>query len=84
MLFFVFLVVLNSLFTISVKLGNARLKLASPIPTSAPITVANDVIEMLPVFTDKTSNNFSKQSKEAMHFLSLFLINFLSLISVTE
>ena len=39
---------------------NARLKLALAIHTSAPITVANDVIEMLPVVTDKTINDLSK------------------------
>ena len=39
---------------------NARLQLAPIIPTGAPITVANDAIEMLPVATDKTVNDLSK------------------------
>ena len=39
---------------------NARLQLAHIILTGAPIAVANDAIEMLPVATDKTINNFSK------------------------
>ena len=52
--FFLFLVVFNNFFTIPVVIENARLKLALPIPAGAPITVANDAIEMLPVVTDKT------------------------------
>ena len=30
------------------------------IPMGAPITVANDAIEMVPVATDKTINDLSK------------------------
>ena len=58
--FFLFRVIFNSFFTIPVKIENARLKLALAIPTGARITVANDVIEMLPVVTDKTVNDLSK------------------------
>ena len=58
--FFLFLVVFNSFFTIPVKIKNARLKLALAIPMVAPITAANNAIEMLPVVTDKTINNLSK------------------------
>ena len=58
--FFLFLVVLNSFLTTLVKIENARLKLALTIPTGAPITVANDAIEMLPVVADKTINDLSK------------------------
>ena len=58
--FFLFLVVFNSFFTIPVEIENARLKLAVIIPTGAPMTVANDAIEMLPVVTDKTINDLSK------------------------
>ena len=39
-------------FTISVKVENARLKLAIVIPTSFLITVSNNAIEMLPDITD--------------------------------
>ena len=42
---------------IPVQIGNARLKLALTISTGAPITVAHDAIEMLPVITDKTIND---------------------------
>ena len=41
-------------------MGNLRLKLALAIPTDAPITVENDAMEMLPVVTDKTTNDLSK------------------------
>ena len=58
--FFLFYVVFNSLFTVPVKIKNARLKLALLVPTSAPITVANGAIEMQPVVTDKTINDLRK------------------------
>ena len=60
MLFFLFVVVFNSFFTISVEIKNARLKLVLAIPTGAQMTVANDAIEMIPVVTDKTVNDLSK------------------------
>ena len=58
--FFLFLVVFNSFFTIPVKIGNVKLKLAFTIPAGAPITVANDAIEMVPVVTDKKIKDLSK------------------------
>ena len=58
--FFLFLVVFNIFFTISVEIENARLKLVLAIPIGDLITVLNDAIEMLPVVTDKTSNDLSK------------------------
>ena len=58
--FFLFHVVLNSFFTIPVKIENERLKLALVIPTGAPITVANDAMVKLPIVTDKTINDLSK------------------------
>ena len=57
---FLFLVVFNSFFMIPVEVKNARLKLALITPTGAPMTVANDTLEMLPVVTDKTINDLSK------------------------
>ena len=45
---------------IPVEIKNARLKLKFIIPTGAPMTVANDAIEMLPVVTNKTINDLSK------------------------
>ena len=71
-MFFLFLVASKSIFTISVEIENPRLKLALTIPTGAPMTVANDAIEMLPVVTDKTINDLSKYSKEAIYLLSIF------------
>ena len=44
----------------SVEIENERLKLALTIPTGAPITVANDAIDMLPVITNKTINDSTK------------------------
>ena len=39
------------------------------IPTNAPIAVANDAIEILPVATDKAINYLSKYSKEEIYLL---------------
>ena len=47
----------NSFFLLHVEIENARLKLVLAIPTSAPITVENDAIDILPVVKDKTVNN---------------------------
>ena len=55
--FFLFLVVFNSFFTIPVETENARVKLALATPTGAPVTITNDVIEMIPAVTDKTINS---------------------------
>ena len=52
--FFLFLIAFKNFFTNPVVIENARLQLALIIPTGAPIAVANDAIEMLPVATDKT------------------------------
>ena len=49
----------NSFFEIFIEIENARLKLGLTIPRGAPITVANDAIEILPVVTDKTINDLS-------------------------
>ena len=81
--FFLFLVVFSFLI-IPAEIENARLKLALTIPTAAPITDENYEIEMLPLTRDKTINDLSKYSKEAIYFLSLLLINSLSLISSTK
>ena len=61
LLFFSFLFLLfNSFFMIPVEIENARLRLALIIPIGAPMTVANDTIEMLSIFTDKTVTGLSK------------------------
>ena len=54
------MLILTVFFTIPVKIENARLKLTLNIPDGAPITVANDAIEMLPVVTDRTINDLSE------------------------
>ena len=43
-----------------VEIEIARLKLALTILTGAPITVANEAIEMLPLVADKTIKDLSK------------------------
>ena len=55
-----FLLFQTVFFTIPVKIENERLKLALAIAMGAPITAANDAIEMLPVVSDKTINDLSK------------------------
>ena len=69
-----FLVVFNSFFMIPVEIGNARLKLAHAIPTGAPIKVANDSKQMLPIAIDKIINDLPKYSKEAIYWLSFCLL----------
>ena len=49
---------------IPVEIENARLKLALTIPAGAPMTVADDAIEMLPVVTDKTMACQNSQKKQ--------------------
>ena len=71
-------------FTDSVVTEKARLQLALTIPTGAPITLANDAVEILPVATDKTVNNLSQYSKEAIYLLRFLLISSLSLISAIK
>ena len=58
--FFLFLVVFNSFFMIPVANENARLKLALTIPSGAPISVANDATETLPVAIYIRINDLSR------------------------
>ena len=55
---------LTVFFTVPVKIENARLKLALTILSGAPITVANDATEMLPVVTDKTIMTYQNSQKK--------------------
>ena len=66
MVFFLFLIAFKNFFTNPVVIENKRLQLALIIPAGAPIAVANDATEMLPVATDKAINDLSKYSKEAV------------------
>ena len=59
-IFFLFCVAYNNFFTIHDDIENARLKLAPAIPTGAPITIANDAMEMLLLVADKTIKDLSK------------------------
>ena len=58
---FFFLFLVFNFFMIPIKIDNARLKLSFLSPTDAPMTVANDAMEMFPVIIDKTINYLSKQ-----------------------
>ena len=58
---FLFLFLVFNFFMIPIKIDNARLKLSLVSPTDAPMTVANDAMEMFPVIIDKTINYLSKQ-----------------------
>ena len=69
---------------IPVKIKNGRLNLALIIPAGVPMTVANDAMKILPVITEKTINDFSKQSKEAIYLPKSFAHISLSLISATK
>ena len=71
---------LKTFFTNPDVIENVNSQLAPIIPAGAPITVANDAIEMLPVATDKTINDLSNYPKEAIYLLRLLLISSLSLI----
>ena len=58
--FFLFLIVFKNFFINPDVIENVRPQLAPIIPADAPITVANDAIEMLPDNIDKTFNGLSK------------------------
>ena len=52
--YFLFRAVSNNSFIISLNKENAKLKLSLAIPIGAPVTLANDPIEMLLFSADKT------------------------------
>ena len=55
--FFLFLIVFKNFFTNPDVIENVKPQLAPIIPAGAPVTVANDAIEMLPDNIDKTFND---------------------------
>ena len=58
--FFLFLIAFKNLFTNPDVIENLKPQLAPIIPAGAPITAANDAIEMPPDNIDKTLNDLSK------------------------
>ena len=78
--FFLFLIVFKNFFTNPDVIENVRPQLAPIIPAGAPITVANDAVEILLATTDKKINDLLKYSKEAIYLLRFLLISSLSLI----
>ena len=75
--FLLFLIVFKNLFTNPDVIENVKLQLPPIILAGAPIRIANDAI-------DKTFNDLSKYSKEAIYLLILLLISSLSLISAKK
>ena len=57
---FLFLIVFKNFFINTGLILNVKPQLAPIISTGAPITLANDAIEMLPDNIDKTFNDLSK------------------------
>ena len=57
---FFFLIVFKNFFTNPDVIENVKLQLAPVIPTGAPITLANDAIEILSDNIDKKFNDLSK------------------------
>ena len=84
MLIFLFLAVFNNFFTSHVDNESVRRRLALVIPTGVPTTIANNIIEMPSPVAHKTVKDLSKQSKEAINFLSLLLIDSVFLISAMK
>ena len=58
--FFLFLIVFKNFFTNPDVIENVKPQLAPIIPAGAPITLANDAIEILPDNIDKIFNDLSK------------------------
>ena len=58
--FFLFVIVFKNLFINPDEIEHAKLQLAPIIPAGAPITLANDAIEMLPDNIDQIFNDLSK------------------------
>ena len=68
------------MFTNPDVIENVKPQLAQIIPAGTPIIVANDTEEMLSANIDKTFNDLSKKSKEAIYLLIFLLLSSLSLI----
>ena len=58
--FFLFLIVFKNFFTNPDVIENVKPQLAPIIPAGAPITLANDAIEILPDNIGKIFNDLSK------------------------
>ena len=58
--FFLFLIAFKNFFTNPDVIENVKLQLAPIIPAGAPVTLANDAVEMLPDNIDKIFNDLSK------------------------
>ena len=63
------LVIFNSFFIIPTEIENARLKLPLIIPIGAPMTVANDTIDMLQLATLQTKRLKTYQKTQKKQYI---------------
>ena len=84
MFLFKFLVVFKNFLINPDVTETVRPQLAQIIPAGAPVTVANDAVEMLPANIDKTFNDLSKLSKKTIYLLMFLLIGYFSLITAKK
>ena len=59
MLFLIFLVILSNFFIIPVVSGKNKVRIAPAIPTGAPITLVNEIIDTPPLVALKTIKAWS-------------------------
>ena len=59
MLFLFFLVIFNEFLTVSVVREKSKVKLALAIPTGAPVTLENEIIDTPPLVALKTTKILS-------------------------
>ena len=75
--FFLFLVILSNVLIIPVVREKSKVKLALAIPTGAPITLAEQMIQTPLLGTLKTVKILSMLSKAVAYLLNLLLHDFL-------
>ena len=77
MLFLFFLVIFNNFLTILVVREKVKVKLALAIPTGAPIVLANEIIDILPLVALKKIKTLSMHSKIVTYLFNFWLYDFL-------
>ena len=74
---FFFLGMLSNFLTIRAVREKIKVKLALAIPTGAPTTLVNEMIDTLPLVSLKAIKTLSMQSKVVTYLLNFLLHNFL-------
>ena len=74
---FFFLGMLSNFLTIRAVREKIKVKLALAIPTGAPTTLVNEMIDTLPLVSLKAIKTLSMQSKAVTYLLNFLLHNFL-------